>query len=43
MKHLRIAGKRVQTVELYRYLLSTVVTALAFVVATYLREAPASA
>ena len=39
MKHLRIAGKRVQTVELYLYLLSTVVTAMAFVVATYLREA----
>jgi len=39
MKHLRIAGKRVQTVELYLYLLSTVVTAMGFVVAVYLREA----
>ncbi|MCE9521087.1 MAG: hypothetical protein K8S25_01485, partial [Alphaproteobacteria bacterium] len=39
MKHLRIAGKRVPTVELYLYLLATVVTAMAFVVAVYLREA----
>ena len=37
MKHLRIAGKRVQTVELYLYLLSTIVTGMAFVVAVYLR------
>ena len=38
MKHLRIAGKRVQTVELYLYLLSTVVTGMAFVAAVYLRD-----
>lgn len=37
MKHLRIAGKRVQTMELYLYLLSAVVTAMAFVAAVYLR------
>ena len=39
MKHLRIAGKRVQTMELYLYLLSAVVTAMAFVVAVYVRQA----
>ncbi len=38
MTHLRIAGKRVQTVELYLYLLSAVVTGMAFVVAVYIRE-----
>ncbi len=38
MKHLRIAGKRVQTMELYLYLLSAVVTAMAFVVAVYVRQ-----
>lgn len=37
MKHWRIAGKRVQTVELYLYLLATVVTGMAFVVAAYVR------
>lgn len=39
MKHLRIAGKRVQTIELYLYLLATVVTGMAFVVAVYVRDA----
>ncbi|NOT40905.1 MAG: exopolysaccharide biosynthesis polyprenyl glycosylphosphotransferase [Alphaproteobacteria bacterium] len=39
MKHLRIAGKRVQTMELYLYLLSAVVTGMAFVVAVYVRQA----
>lgn len=39
MKHLRIAGKRVQTMELYLYLLSAVVTGAAFVVAVYIRQA----
>lgn len=39
MKHWRIAGKRVQTVELYLYLLAAVVTAMAFVVAVYVRDA----
>ena len=38
MANLRIAGKRIQTVELYLYLLSTVVTGMAFVVAVYIRE-----
>ena len=38
MKHLRIAGKRVQTMELYLYLLSAVVTGMAFVVAVYIRQ-----
>jgi exopolysaccharide biosynthesis polyprenyl glycosylphosphotransferase len=39
MKHLRIAGKRVQTVELYLYALATVVTATAFTLAVALRAA----
>jgi exopolysaccharide biosynthesis polyprenyl glycosylphosphotransferase len=39
MKHLRIAGKRVQTMELYLYLLSAVVTGMAFFVAVYVRQA----
>ncbi len=39
MKNLRIAGKRVQTMELYLYLLSAVVTGMAFFVAVYVREA----
>jgi exopolysaccharide biosynthesis polyprenyl glycosylphosphotransferase len=39
MKNLRIAGKRVQTMELYLYLLSAVVTGLAFFVAVYVRQA----
>ena len=39
MTNLRIAGKRVQTVEMYLYLLSTLVTSLAFAVAVYAREA----
>lgn len=39
MTHLRIAGKRIQTVELYLYLLSAVVAGMAFVVAVYIREA----
>ncbi|MFM9863552.1 MAG: exopolysaccharide biosynthesis polyprenyl glycosylphosphotransferase [Micropepsaceae bacterium] len=38
MKHLRIAGKRVQTMELYLYLLSAVVTGMAFVIAVYVRQ-----
>ncbi len=39
MKHLRIAGKRIQTVELYLYALSTVVTGMALFVAIYTRQA----
>ncbi len=39
MKHLRIAGKRVQTMELYLYLLSAVVTGMAFFIAVYARQA----
>jgi exopolysaccharide biosynthesis polyprenyl glycosylphosphotransferase len=39
MKPLRIAGKRVQTVELYLYLLSAIVSGMAFVVAVYIRAA----
>ena len=39
MANLRIAGKRVQTMELYLYLLSAVVTGAAFAAAAYLREA----
>ncbi len=38
MKHLRIAGKRIQTVELYLYALSTVVTGAAFTAAVWVRE-----